>query len=69
MNNCIKSNNNASGGAPEPPVEGAKNASSERLIQSISMIKDILLSNMQLREELLQLSQAHEFDRPRAAFT
>lgn len=34
-----------------------QSASNDRLIQSISMIKDILLSNMQLREELLQISE------------
>jgi len=34
--------------------------SSERLIHSISMIKDMLLSNMQLREEQLKLASEHE---------
>ena len=34
-------------------INTMQNASNDRLIQSISMIKDILLSNMQLREELL----------------
>ena len=29
----------------------------DRLIQSISMIKDILMSNMQLREEQIKLSE------------
>jgi len=32
----------------------------DRLIESISVIKEILLSNMQLREDLLTLSQEHE---------
>jgi hypothetical protein len=34
--------------------------SSDRLIQSISMIKDILLSNMQLREEQFKLAEDHD---------
>ena len=32
----------------------------DRLIDSISMIKDILLSNMQLREEQLNLAEQHD---------
>lgn len=34
--------------------------SSDRLIQSISMIKEILLSNMQLREEQFRLAEEHD---------
>ena len=33
----------------------------DRLIQSISMIKDILMSNMQLREDQIKLSEQHDF--------
>jgi regulator of replication initiation timing len=32
----------------------------DRLIASIAIIKEVLLSNMQLREDLLNLSQEHE---------
>ena len=34
--------------------------SQDRLITSISIIKEVLISNMQLREDLLQVSQEHE---------
>jgi hypothetical protein len=37
--------------------EGSAN---DRLIQSISMIKDILKSNMQLREEQMEATQAQD---------
>ena len=43
-----------------PSFEGKDVGSSERLIHSISMIKDILLSNMQLREEQLKLAEIHD---------
>lgn len=32
----------------------------DRLLHSISMIKEILMSNMQLREEQLKLSEEHD---------
>ena len=32
----------------------------DRLITSISIIKEVLISNMQLREDLLSVSQEHE---------
>ena len=34
--------------------------SQDRLIASISIIKEVLISNMQLREDLLGVSQEHE---------
>ena len=34
--------------------------SQDRLIASISIIKEVLISNMQLREDLLAVSQEHE---------
>ena len=34
--------------------------SQDRLIASISIIKEVLISNMQLREDLLNVSQEHE---------
>lgn len=34
--------------------------SQDRLIASISIIKEVLISNMQLREDLLTVSQEHE---------
>jgi len=34
--------------------------SQDRLITSISIIKEVLISNMQLREDLLAVSQEHE---------
>lgn len=40
---------------------GKDAGSSDRLIHSIAMIKDILMSNMQLREDLLKISGQHDF--------
>lgn len=41
-------------------AEGVNPGASERLVESISMIKDILLSNMQLREEQMKLAEDHD---------
>mgnify|MGYP007004897901 CR=1 FL=1 len=34
--------------------------SQDRLIASISIVKEVLISNMQLREDLLTVSQEHD---------
>ena len=41
-------------------LRSENNASNDRLIQSISMIKDILMSNMQLRDEHLKIAEQHD---------
>ena len=43
-----------------PSLKSETNGSNDRLIQSISMIKEILMSNMQLRDEHLKMAEQHD---------